>query len=124
MPVVDQKMTEAELEHIVCQTIEQLGGEYSGHRPAPNPRGPGAGRKAFDHLKGKKGFPDLFIVCRRRHFVWELKQDKAYLRPDQRAWRDMLVGAGLNYAVIRPREWRSGLVLQALQGEEVELPRN
>lgn len=116
-------MLEAELEHVVLRLVAQFGGEASGHRPGLNPRA-GDKKKMFDQLKGRRGFPDLVIVSSGRFFIWELKQDGAYLRPDQRFWRDRLVTAGAPYAVIRPREFRAGLVEDALRGREVVLPVN
>lgn len=114
-------MSEKELEHVVLITAQQLGYFRHGVRPAP-PNRDGAKGKIFDPLKGDRGWVDLTLIGRGRAFFWELKADKGKLRPDQIWCRNEILAAGLNYAVIRPSQWRSGEVEQALMGREVDLP--
>lgn len=51
------------------------------------------------------GFPDLVLVRPPRVIFAELKQDKSYPSPAQRAWLEMLaLCSGVESAVWRPRD--------------------
>lgn len=53
-----------------------------------------------------RGFPDLLLV-RDRTIFRELKTDKGTLLTDQIFWRDVLLGAGADWKLWRPRDWDS-----------------
>ena len=50
------------------------------------------------------GFPDLVLV-RERVLYRELKNDRRLLEKEQKAWRDILLAAGQDWAVWRPNMW-------------------
>lgn len=57
-----------------------------------------------------KGFPDLVLVGPGGVMFREAKSDRGSLEPDQKTWRDALLGAGANWGLWRPRDWRSGRI--------------
>lgn len=50
------------------------------------------------------GFPDLVLV-RERALYRECKDDRRQLEKEQKAWRDVLLAAGQDWALWRPRMW-------------------
>jgi len=56
-----------------------------------------------------KGWVDVFLL-RERAVALEIKGDGDSLRTDQVKWGDALLRAGIEYHVIRPKEWRDGTV--------------
>lgn len=61
-----------------------------------------------------KGFPDLVLVGGWVKYR-ELKTDRGDLTREQRMWGDVLLAAGADWAVWRPRDLRSGLIAAELQ---------
>jgi hypothetical protein len=61
-----------------------------------------------------KGWPDLVLVGPGGILYRELKSSTGALMPNQRVWRDSLVAAGANWAVWRPRDMTSGLVISEI----------
>jgi hypothetical protein len=57
-----------------------------------------------------KGFPDLVLVGPGGVLFREAKSDRGSLEPDQKTWRDALVGAHADWGVWKPRDFRSGLI--------------
>lgn len=58
-----------------------------------------------DSRRSDPGLPDLICVHPDHGVVFiELKSEKNYLRPEQKAWRDVLTAAGAWYYVFRPRD--------------------
>lgn len=62
-----------------------------------------------DSRRSEPGWPDLAIVGRRL-LLRELKTQTGRLRPEQEAWIADLRMAGIDTAVWRPSDWRSGRV--------------
>lgn len=62
-----------------------------------------------------KGFPDLFMVRGPQAMAIEVKGDGDTLRPEQQEWLNGLEDAGIHVDVWSPREWRSGVVEDALR---------
>jgi hypothetical protein len=61
------------------------------------------------------GWPDLEIVGQ-THIIWrELKSETGTLRPEQRAVGSRITKAGGNWAVWRPRDLVSGVILRQLE---------
>ena len=60
-----------------------------------------------------KGFVD--VLCFRDHIVAiEIKGDGDTLKPEQRQWGDWLRTAGVEYYVVRPKDWLDGTVEEIL----------
>lgn len=55
-----------------------------------------------------KGFPDLFLVRKRRAIAIEVKGDGDSLREEQQEWLSALVGAGVEAYVATAKDWRDG----------------
>lgn len=72
-----------------------------------------------DSRRNRPGLPDLILVHRRtgRLLMWELKSDQGRVRVEQREWLDAL-GIRHEVAVIRPADWRAGVVQDVLTGEQ------
>jgi hypothetical protein len=51
-----------------------------------------------------KGWPDL-AMARERFLVAECKSATGTLSLEQKAWRDALVAAGVEWHLFRPRDW-------------------
>lgn len=68
-------------------------------RPARAPSG-----KWSTPIQGHSGFPDIVAV--RDRVLWvELKKIGEYLKPEQKLWRDAIVGTGAEYYLWRPSDW-------------------
>ena len=57
-----------------------------------------------------KGWPDLFLARPGRACAIEVKGDGDTVKPEQRAWLDVLEAAGVPCLVATPRGWRDGTV--------------
>jgi len=68
-----------------------------------------------DSRRSRAGFPDLVIVGNRVLFV-ELKRQDGRLRPEQRAWLDALIAAGVTAVVWRPLSLLDGTIETTLRG--------
>lgn len=96
--VLAEQMTEAELSSLVRDLIRRLGLIcYHTH----------------DSRRSDPGWPDLAIVGT-RFMARELKTEKGRLRPEQRGWIESLDAAGVDVAVWRPSDWRSGRIAAEL----------
>lgn len=93
-------MDEAELERHVRQMLRRLG--LWGYHAPDSRRASGA------------GMPDWVIVGRRRVLWRELKTDDGRLSSAQTRVRYALVAAGQDWAIWRPRDYRSGLIFSEL----------
>jgi hypothetical protein len=63
---------------------------------------------------GPPGFPDL-VLGRGWRVIWrELKTEVGTMSPEQRAWGRLLVDAGQDFAVWRPRDLHSGTIAHTL----------
>lgn len=60
-----------------------------------------------------KGFPDIILV-RDRIVAIEIKGDGDTLKPEQRQWQDWMQRAGVEYYVVRPKDWTDGTVEEIL----------
>lgn len=59
-----------------------------------------------DSRRSNPGFPDLVLAHHRLGLLFvELKTDKGKLTPDQDRWRLVLIRAGADARVWRPRDW-------------------
>ncbi len=66
---------------------------------ANNPRSRSAGGR--EKARGmRRGFPDLVLVGG-FHALFEVKRRGSYLRPEQRAWREWALAAGVPHATVR-----------------------
>jgi hypothetical protein len=63
--------------------------------------------------RSEPGWPDLAIVGR-RFILRELKTETGRLRPEQQEWIADLTAAGVDVAVWRPSDWRSGRIAAEL----------
>ncbi len=101
-------MTEAQLQAAVLEYAERLG--YVVYAASNRAVGIAAGQGRFDAM------PDVFVdaVCvhpAQHRVVWiEFKTERGRLRPEQERWRDALLDAGEEWALIRPSDWRSGAI--------------
>jgi len=74
-----------------------------------------------DSRKNKSGLPDLLIIGTQNDAappaeLWrELKVPPDTLRPGQRKFRDRALGAGSNWAIWTPDDWRSGRIRRELE---------
>jgi hypothetical protein len=71
-----------------------------------------------DSRRSQAGFPDLVLgsSSRRRVLFRELKTDAGKLRPAQIVCLEILTLAGLDAAVWRPEDLRSGRITRELRG--------
>lgn len=96
-PLADA-MTEAELMTLVRDLIRRLGLIcYHTH----------------NSRRSEPGWPDLAIVGNRL-ILRELKTETGRLRPEQQGWIESLDAAGVDVAVWRPSDWRSGRIAEEL----------
>jgi len=105
------RMTEAQFQRRTIELARRLGWRVAAFRPAQNGRGEWRTPVQGDG----KGWPDLVLVKGDRILFRELKRDRTYLEPDQKAWRDALLAAGADYAVWRPKDWP--IIEATLKGE-------
>jgi hypothetical protein len=61
-----------------------------------------------DPRRNRAGFPDLVIAGYGVVIIVELKTDRNELTPEQRAWFDAFVDAGLDARVYRTSAWKTG----------------
>jgi hypothetical protein len=61
-----------------------------------------------------KGYPDLTLVGTRQ-LIRELKSERGVLTPEQRRWMAAMTEAGLDVAVWRPQDLRSGAIERELR---------
>ena len=88
--LLDKLTTEAEFQRVVMDFADR--GGWTHHHET-------------DSRKSKAGFPDLTIAHPDHgHGFIELKREGGYLRPPQKAWRDVLIASGARYYVFRPRD--------------------
>ena len=52
-----------------------------------------------------KGFCDLVVAGHGRHFFAELKDNRGSVKPEQKAWIDLLRGGGATVFVWKPKQW-------------------
>lgn len=77
-------------------------------------------RKGMGYIRIKNistqgtGYPDLTLVGDRILYR-ELKQDGRYPTPEQRNWGERITAAGGDFAIWRPKDLRSGLILAELR---------
>lgn len=96
--VLAEAMTEAELQAAVRDLAHRLG-LLTYH--------------TSDSRRSNAGWPDLVIVGRKL-LIRELKTETGRVRPEQREWIGALASAGVDVAVWRPSDWRSGLIATEL----------
>jgi hypothetical protein len=64
-------------------------------------------RRSDQALTSGKGYPDLTLAGPDGQLVFaELKTERGRLAPEQEAWRDRLLGAGADWRLWRPSDWR------------------
>lgn len=61
-----------------------------------------------------KGFPDLCLVRDRLLFA-EVKVGRNTLRAEQRAWRDRLAAAGVEWHLWNEKDWADGSIEEVLR---------
>ena len=97
-------MTEDQFQTVVLQLAELSGYGVRYHNP--------------DSRRSQAGFPDLVLgsSSRRRVLFRELKTDIGRLSPEQVLCLETLTLAGLDAAVWRPNDLRSGRIAKELRG--------
>lgn len=121
---VANAMTEAELQSYIIEACNRLGVIWVWHDN--------------DSRKNASGLPDLLILLPGRMLAWELKTEQAARQ--MRTWEKLVASrrkitrykirlavqldtilrfrrAGVRARVIRPRDWLSGYVVNALIGD-------
>ena len=94
----ESEWSEADLQKHVIELAELRGWRVYHARPAQT----GKGWRTPVGSDTSVGFPDL-VAARGKKVMWrELKSDTGRLTPGQEIWRDVLVGAGEDWAVWRP----------------------
>lgn len=68
-----------------------------------------------DSRRSSAGFPDVVAVRGTRVIYRELKAVRGSLSPEQRLWRDRLLGAGQDWALWTPLDWGAGYVMEDIQ---------
>jgi hypothetical protein len=108
MTLLEEKITERDLERGVVDVARILGYKAAHFRPAGVRGGKFVTPVAYDG----KGFPDLVLVRDDpgRVIYLELKVGKNTLTPEQADWLELLRGAGQEAYVITEHDWRSGYV--------------
>lgn len=69
----------------------------------------------FDSRRSTRGWPDLALVGKRGFITRELKSVSGVVTPEQERWGVMLRLAGVNWAVWRPADLRSGRIEKELR---------
>lgn len=92
------RMSEAELQRVVAEACARL---HLSHY------------HTYDSRRSEPGFPDSVIVGQRIIYR-ELKSATGELKPEQRRWGARIAHAGGDWAVWRPRDWESGVILNQL----------
>jgi hypothetical protein len=64
----------------------------------------------YDSRRSTPGWPDLVLIRDHQALFVELKAEKGRLSADQENVINMLLGAGLNAQVWRPRHWADGTI--------------
>lgn len=107
-------ITEADFQRAVLELAKLGGWTVSHFRPARTARG-----WATPVSADGKGFPDCVLVHPTRCLVWfrELKREDGKLRPEQEAWRDVLLAGGADWALWRPSDL--DLIAATLTGRQV-----
>lgn len=97
-------MTEAQLQSAVIELAKHTGHTLIYH--------------THDSRRSQPGFPDLILIdpIRRRILARELKTDTGTLRGPQALWLAGLQAVGIDAAVWRPADLRSGMILKELRG--------
>lgn len=60
-----------------------------------------------------KGWPDL-ILLRDRILAIEIKGDGDSMKPEQLQWQERMQRAGVEFYVVRPKDWLNGTVEEIL----------
>ncbi len=66
-------------------------------------------------VQGEIGFPDIVLVRGSRAVFVELKRENGKTTPEQIAWLEALILAGLEVYVWRPSDWLAGRVERILK---------
>lgn len=69
----------------------------------------------YDSRRSAKGWPDLAICGKRGFIARELKAERGTMTADQEKWGGLLRGAGVDWAVWRPADLRSGRIESELR---------
>jgi hypothetical protein len=104
-------MSEADLQDAVIEYLQLTGWTVHAERAARTADG------WRTPIQGSPGFPDMVIVKGDRLMFVELKSAKGKLSPEQKVWRDVLIAAGQEWDLWRPRHWQSGYIEQILGGD-------
>lgn len=106
-------MPEADLQREVIRLARMYGWRIHHSRPSIDRSG-----KWSTAITGDRGLPDLILVHNGQHRILfrELKREKGRVDPEQRAWMDALLNAGVDTAVWRPRDLLAGRVAAELAG--------
>lgn len=62
-----------------------------------------------------KGFPDLVLARERVLFVELKREHTRALRLEQKVWREQLLGAGAEWYLWNPVDWRTGKIQKLLE---------
>jgi len=64
----------------------------------------------LDSRGSHPGWPDLVLVRGPRALFIELKTERGAIRPEQAAWGERLLKAGLDWRIWRPAHWDTEIV--------------
>lgn len=93
-------MTEAELQQAITDMADLLRVKW---------------HHEVDSRKSKRGLPDL-VLCGNRVEFWELKKQAGKTTPEQVAWLEALLRAGVTSRVVRPMHLINGSVQTWMKG--------
>lgn len=102
--LIARDMTEEALLTLVMQMAKQLGWRRYHVR-----------NSKAGIVQGEVGFPDLVLVRGNRVLFIELKRENGKTTPEQVAWLEAFLLAGLEVYVWRPSDWLAGRVERILQ---------
>ncbi len=125
-----ERISEAELQSAIIELAQRYGWLVHHARPARNVRG------WSTPIQGDSGFPDLVLAKNGCVLFAELKSERGRLRPEQRAWMQVLDGeregallpdqrrvlrpihdgGWVAIVVWRPSDWLSGEIESLLTG--------
>jgi hypothetical protein len=92
-------MLEADLQRAVIKHAQRLGWKVAHFRPGKQ------GQRYVTAVAGDgAGFPDLTMVRGGRLLFVELKQDRRYPKPEQKAWLEALARCA-EVHIWRPKDW-------------------
>lgn len=110
--ILDLTISEQDFQQTVVKAARATGWRIHHSRKTRLARRDGTVRY-LTAIQGDAGFPDLVLVRggrAQRVLFRELKAQRGSLDAGQRAWRDVLLAAGADWALWRPSDWSAGVI--------------